>query len=78
MLECSVATILKVEWNGVGSLVLKEKKCLTKLNRLSNVQMKGSFALRMILLSHPILAAALRGRWTRSASSQVGRNQLLC
>ena len=27
---------------------------------------------------YPILAAALRGRWTRSASSQVGRNQLLC
>ena len=33
MLECSVATSLKVEWSGVGSLVLKEKKCLTKLNR---------------------------------------------
>ena len=27
---------------------------------------------------YPILAAALWGRWTRSASSEVGRNQLLC
>ena len=34
MLECSVATSLKVEWSGVGSLVLKEKKCFNKIEQI--------------------------------------------